>query len=204
MNSTFEDSEWTLESKTARDTLSRCKYSYTRLLYNAERKLQDEIGRRERVLIDATEDVLAAICTGIISVGFGIEYEWLSRWNTPSATASHPVLRNLTDLALSWYQVLEELWAWLGWAGDEVKCEISCSPDEYCYIPMWPVMFGSGSNMTRPPHHYSPNNGTRPSPPESEHPPYHYGSSPPTSRHPPGFSGLDRELWNPQCIKFQG
>ena len=76
LNSTFEKSEWTLGSQRGRETLSRCKYSYTRLHYNTEGKLRDKIGRQERVMIEATEDVLVAICIVIIQVGFQIEYEW--------------------------------------------------------------------------------------------------------------------------------
>lgn len=79
INTTFEESEWTSESKTGQAAFSRCKCSYTRLLYDAEGKLRDDIGRQEKVIIEATEDVLAAICSVIIQIGFPIEYEWLSR-----------------------------------------------------------------------------------------------------------------------------
>lgn len=78
LNSTFGKSEWTLESQRGRETFSRCKYPYIRLHYNIEGKLRDKIGRQERVVIEATEDVLDAICIVIIQVGFQIEYEWLS------------------------------------------------------------------------------------------------------------------------------
>ena len=194
-NSAFEDSQWSLESQTARTTLSRCRYSYTRLLYNAEGNLENEIGRPERVLIEATEDVLSAICTSIISVGFGIEYEWLSRWNTPNAIAIDPFLRNLTDLALSWHREVEELWAWLGWAGDEVRCEELCRPDEYCYIPMWPVMFGGGTHRRRPPYYYSPETDRGSEPARGEHSPYHYDS-------PPELDDPEQSLWSPRCMKM--
>ena len=204
INSTFEESEWTLESKMAKDTFSRCKYSYTCLLYNGEGNLRNEIGRPERVIIEATEDVLAAICAGIISVGFKTEYEWLSRWNTPNAPATHLFSLNLTDLALSSQRELEELMAWLGWAQDEVRCEKLCSQDEYCYIPMWPLIFLNTIDRRQPPHYYPPNNGTRPEPPNGEHPPYQNDSTPPKWGSPPDFPDLEQDLWNPQCVKIRG
>jgi hypothetical protein len=66
-------------------------------------------------VIEATEDVLAAICIVIIQVGLQIEYEWLSHWNTPNATAAHAPSTSITDQALSWKGELEQLMVWLGW-----------------------------------------------------------------------------------------
>jgi hypothetical protein len=202
INSTIEESEWTLESETGQETLLRCKYSYTRLLYDTDGKLRDDIGRQEKVIIEATEDVLDAICSVIIQVGFQIEYEWLLRWNTPNATAAQPPSSSINDHASSWQRGLEELMAWLGWAADEVRCEKLCSTDEYCYIPMWPLIFiGHGGPRRRPPH--PPGNGTRPGPPDDGRPPYPYGSSPPGLGPPSGFPELEQDLWSPQCIKIR-
>lgn len=136
INSTFEESEWTLESKTGEATFSRRKYSYTRLLHGADGRLRDGISRQEKVIAEATEEVLAAICSVIIQIGFQIEYEWLSRWNSPDATAKQTRSPSIFDQASFWQWQLEELLAWLGWAGDEVRCEKLCSTDEYCHIPM--------------------------------------------------------------------
>jgi hypothetical protein len=204
-NSTFEKSEWTLGSQRGRETLSRCKYSYTRLHYNTEGRLRDKIGRQERVMIEAAEDVLAAICIVIIQVGFQIEYEWLSRWNTPSGTAASAPSPSITNQALSWKGELEQLMAWLGWAADEVRCEELCSADEYCYIPMWPLIFlGDGTRRNRRPYYSRPDNGRRPVPPDDDHPPYSYGSSPPKWASPPGFLDLEQDLWRPRCMRIRG
>jgi len=51
-------------------------------------------------VIEATEDVLAAICIVIIQVGFQIEYEWLSHWNTPNATVAHAPSPSITDQSI--------------------------------------------------------------------------------------------------------
>lgn len=200
INSSFEASEWTLESEKGQETFLRCKYSYTRLLYDTEGNLRGDIGRQEKVIIEATEDVLDAICSVIIQVGFQIEYEWLLRWNTPNATVAQPP-SSINDHACSWQRGLEELMAWLGWAADEVRCEKLCSIDEYCSIPMWPLMFmGQGGPRRRPPQ--PPGNGTRPGPPNDGHPPYPYGSLPPRLRPPYGSPELEQDLWSPQCIKI--
>ena len=81
-------------------------------------------------MIEATEDVLVAICIVIIQVGFQIEYEWLSHWNTPNAKAPHAPSPSITDQALSREGELEQLMAWLGWVADEVSYEELCSADE--------------------------------------------------------------------------
>jgi hypothetical protein len=204
INSAFDESGWTLESKRGRETFSRCKYSHTRLLYNVEGKLRDDIGRQERIIIEATEDVLAAICAVIIQVGFHIEYEWLSRWNTPNTTAGYPSPPSITEPALLWQRELEELMAWLGWAADEVRCETLCSEDEYCFIPMWPLIGLDRARRGRSPYYSPPGNATRPVPPDDTHPPYHYGSSPPKWGSPPGFPDLEQDLWSPRCLKMRG
>jgi hypothetical protein len=207
INSTFEESEWTLESKTGEETFSRCKYSYTRLLYSAEGKLRDGIGRQEKVMAEVTEDVLAAICSVIIQVGFQIEYEWLSLWNNLTAAAKQTWSSRIIDQASFWQRELEELIAWLGWAADEVRCEQLCSTDEYCHIPMWPLTFlGNRGPRRRPPR--LPGNGTRPAPPEDEHPPYagrppyRYGSSPPGLGPPSNFPEFEEDLWSPRCMQI--
>ena len=43
-----------------------------------------------------------------------------------------------------------------------------CSPDEYCYIPMWPRFSLNGIDGIRPPRYYPPHNGTRSQPPKGE------------------------------------
>jgi hypothetical protein len=100
INSTFEESEWTLESKTGEETFSRCKYSSTRLLHGADGRPGDGIGRQEKVIAETTEEVLAAICSVIIQIGFQIEYEWLSRWNSPTATAKQTWSPSIIDQSL--------------------------------------------------------------------------------------------------------
>jgi hypothetical protein len=202
INSTIEGSEWTLESKTGQETFSRCRYSYTRLLYNADGKLRDGIGRQEKVIVEVMEDVLAAICGVIIQIGFQIEYEWLSRWNTPNATAKQLLPSSITDQAFLWKREIEELIAWLRWATDEVRCEKLCLLDEYCYIPMWPLIFMGNERPRRRPR-YTPGNHTRPGPPDNGRPLYPYRSSPPGPGLPPDFPELEEDLWRPRCIKIR-
>jgi len=154
------------------------------LLYNTEEDLLGNVGRHEKAIIEATEDMLDAICTSIIHVGFGIEYEWLSRYNTPNTTFT-PSSASLSGQSTAWKQELEELVAWLGWASDEVRCEELCAKDEFCYIPMWPLnMFGGGRRRRRGPIHYPPDDGRYPRPPKDDNPP-EYGH-PPGDDRPPG------------------
>lgn len=200
-------SGWSLQSSLGQITLSRCKYAYTRLLYDNEGRMLDFIGGHERVVIEATESVLDAICSTIIQVGFGVELVWEMHYDRTRTTSENTSSSHLYSTLVTWTTQLEELIAWLGWASDQVRCEELCGHDEYCAIPMWPLtMFGDGGGRPR---HYPSRNGTHSGPPDRHGPPgehgrrHRYGSQPP-GRGPPDRGSFDQDLWNPNCIKING
>ena len=191
-----DSSPWTLHSELGKITLWRCKYAYTRLVYSEDGHLLSTINHQERLLISSTEEVLSAICSTIIDIGFGLEYYWLSRYSaTPRVSYS-----TFTFEEVSLWQVqLQELIAWLGWASDDVRCETLCAKDEICYIPMWPLIFGRDERRR----HRRPANGTNPRYPYSHR--GGYGDYIPTG--PPRLGigiELEKMLWQPRCRKIGG
>lgn len=142
-NNTSDHREnWDLGSIIGESTFARCKYAYTRLVYDNKNQRASFVGPNEEIIIDAVEDVLSAICSVTIQVSLSVEYEWLSRFNSanqnsilPSSTPE-PALYTIVS---KWVSDLEELVAYLGWSSDAVRCEKLCGHDEYCLIPMWPL-----------------------------------------------------------------
>ena len=213
-------SGWSLQSSLGQITLSRCKYAYTRLLYDSEGSMLEFMSGPERVVIEATENVLDAICSSIIQVGFEVESMWKTYYGTANTISENMSSEHLYSTSATWTFQLEELIAWLGWAGDEVRCEKLCGRGEYCAIPMWPLsMFGGGRERRG---HYFSRNGTYSDSPDQYgphedggHPPYEgtpprddgrrhrYGSQPP-GRGPPGRGSFDQDLWTPKCVKVNG
>lgn len=201
MNERFQDHNWSLHSLMGKITMSRCKYAYTRLFYDSDGNELRTNGH-EKTLIEATEEVLDAICSSILRVGFGIEREWIFRYNTPNTTLTSATA-SLQRSAEKWKHEVEELMAWLGWASDETRCEELCARDEYCSIPMWPLSaFGGGHRRRRGPYHYPPGNGTHP--PRDGPPRDQYGSRPPRQGLPPNMGDSDGYLWTPKCVKISG
>lgn len=172
---------------------ARCKYHHTRLLVPSE---GISLSPEEELLRWAAGEVMGAICYVTQSVGFAVEKTWLTYFNDKAASSGTTWLwsRKLQADARRWTHGIEELMAWLGWAGEWVRCEKVCAWDEECYIPMWPLK----GPMGRPPKGKRPPGGGPPGggPPEDgpgvgppgELPP---GDRPPDDGHPGDGSSRD-------------
>ncbi|KAI5927190.1 hypothetical protein F4810DRAFT_433674 [Camillea tinctor] len=203
---------WAVDSALFRATHARCRYRYTRLL--------GDLGPAEADLRWAVEETFGAVCSVLVSVGFGIERSWAAHFQKPGRSKKRgdsDMLGELGALARAWNEGLEELMAWLGWADQFAGCSEVCAWDERCYIPMWPLIgwpwgggpprgppgAGNGSHPDpyRPPHHGGGGGGGGPHPPP-DHPDGNHtgGWQPPRNRRPSwGFFGED-DLWEPKCI----
>ncbi|KAJ1549552.1 hypothetical protein HK405_011088 [Cladochytrium tenue] len=126
---------------------SRCVFRYMRLLADGDAYLH--LIPEERDLIDAVENIQAAICSTLVTVGLGVEALWVDYIAGPGApfwsgggggpaAVQNAVGRMRGDVD-RWRDGLAELSAWLGW--EVVGCKDVCEWDERCYIPMWPFHF---------------------------------------------------------------
>jgi hypothetical protein len=193
-NAPLDEADWSLASHTGQVTFSRCKYAYTRLLYDDNGRLDGKINREEQLLINATEDVLSSICAATVGIGLEIEYTWLSKFDNRGDHTSRtlPAI-HLERKVEQRRELLEILQAWLGWASDEIRCEKSCAIDEYCLIPMWPLVPPPSENDRLP---------ICPYPPHQPHqgPPPGNNDTRPSVHFLPG--DFEKYLWRPQCIKI--
>lgn len=219
---------WSTGSQLYKETHSRCKYRYTRLLVPEE--LRAPLSHEEEDIRLAVEDVHGTICSVLLAVGFGVEEAWFestrgsASGGTPAAAAA-AALGSLADRAEQWHRGVEELRAWLGWESQYYACEHMCARDERCYIPMWPLVLwpggggggpGRGGPGGRPgggryPHPGHPGRGGGPPPPPpppdgergggpgGRHPPEDGGEAPPPPRDP-RWMGDDTDLWEPKCV----
>lgn len=141
---------WSTSSEFYRETHARCKYRYTRLLVPEE--FDGSLSPEEQDMRYAVEEVYGAICSVLITMGFGIEQSWLDM--LPAAGESRPERSTtkeedgnttflLASQAATWRDHIAELTAWLGWESQYYGCKEMCAWDERCYIPMWP-MIGQG------------------------------------------------------------
>ncbi len=159
----------------------------------------------EGLLKWAVEETAGSICSVLIDVGFAVEGLWQSKFDDPPKNTTESVSRQKMRNEVQ-YRIrgIEELMAWLGWAGEWVGCEKKCDWDETCYIPMWPLIHWGGERRPpygRPRYGY-PNNPTYGTP--------GYGRPPPDFGHPPNgtrgrrggaFWGSDeQDLWEPKCV----
>jgi hypothetical protein len=195
-----DDTIRTRESNLFKETYSRCQFQYTRVLDAQEGIV---LGPEEWTMKWAVEETLGGICSIIVDVGLSVEGLWQAKYNTPSTiTRSAPISESMKTEFIRWTQGVEELMAWLGWAGEWARCEKKCALDEKCYIPMWPLV-----NMGRFPGGRYPPYG-----PAYGYPypyPYPYGRLPDfprnrTSRGPGrGWMWQQDEttLWNPICVE---
>ncbi|RFU29620.1 hypothetical protein B7463_g6684, partial [Scytalidium lignicola] len=156
-NKTSEES-WMVNSTLFKDTYLRCRFHYTRLLDPLEGVF---IGPEESTLKWATEEVMSGICSVLVDVGLSMERVWYSNFNAPSHTAPpRSMLGVLREEINRWIEGVEELMAWLGWAGEWVSCEEKCAWDEKCFIPMWPLIrMGFGRGPRPPPGGKRPEHG---------------------------------------------
>jgi hypothetical protein len=207
-NTTSEE-DWKRDSTLFKDTFSRCRFHYTRLLDPNEGVF---LGPEESTLKWAVEETTSGICSVLVDVGLSMEGVWDSNFNLPANTSVSPsVSESLGNEVQRWIEGVEELMAWLGWAGEWASCDRKCAWDEKCFIPMWPLIkmgFGGGPGR-RPPGGRRPGYGGpgygRPG----------YGGPPPnrtdwppnnrTGRRPGGgfrWQPDESDLWQPKCVKY--
>ncbi|TVY85577.1 Uncharacterized protein LSUE1_G000091 [Lachnellula suecica] len=133
---------WKRNSKHFKKTYSQCKFQHTRLL-----DLLDgfDLGQEENDLKWAVEETLAGLCSVLVEVGFSVERLWQMDFNVLPPTAKEgPAFEILKEEFLRWTHGVEELMAWLGWAGEWTGCEKKCAFDERCFVPMWPLLHWGG------------------------------------------------------------
>jgi hypothetical protein len=176
---------------------ARCVTSQTITLH----RLRDTLVPNERSLLATFETVLSAICNTTVSLALDVEQAWQMYYQPNVSTPiPDPVL---AALATHHSTSLSLLRAWLGWFPDDMQCDRVCDVDEFCFIPIWPLLFleprggGGGGPGRGPPgggppgHHPPPGKGRRRGP---------GGGGPPRGN---PWGDLDAEMWNPRCTKVQ-
>lgn len=191
-NKTDEES-WMTNSTLFNDTYSRCRFHYTRLLDPNEHVF---LGPEESTLKWATEEVMSGICSVLVDTGLSMERVWNSNFNVPSNTTpiEYPAVGDLEEEVNRWTEGVEELMAWLGWAGEWTSCDRKCELDEKCFIPMWPLIrMGFGRGPRPPP------GGKRPDHGEPGRGEPGRGGGP---GGPPRWQFDESDLWQPKCVKY--
>lgn len=196
------ETTWQRDSSLFNKTYSFCRFQHTRLLDSDEGMV---LGPEETLLKWAVEEIMGGICSVIVDVGLAVEGFWQSKFNQPSkSTSESPVSRETKVEIKRWANGIQELMAWLGWAGEWIGCDKKCAWDESCFIPMWPLFHrDSGGFDGRP-----PGNRTRYGYPGGRYPapPPYFGSPDNGTGHQPG-SGFkfrqpsEADLWEPKCVK---
>ena len=168
------------------------------------------MGPEESTLKWAVEDTTSGICTVLVDVGLAMEGVWNTNFNVPSnATLSRPSA--LFNEVSRWEAGVEELMAWLGWAGEWTECAEKCAWDQKCYIPMWPLihMPRFGGPGRRPPGGRKPRYGEPIwDPGYGYFPPRNETDWPPrngTGGRPGGgfrWQPDESDLWEPKCVKY--
>ncbi|KAI9742773.1 MAG: hypothetical protein M1818_003502 [Claussenomyces sp. TS43310] len=224
------ENAWKEDSESFRSTFARCKYHHTRLLVPEE---GIRLGPEEESIKWAVEETMDGICSVIVSIGFAVEKFWAKDFNErptlEPASGKWKAGGEVKKDGKRWISGVEELMAWLGWAGEWTRCKEMCAWDEECYIPMWPLMNmrwrpgGPGGRPGRPPHgppRTRPGEEDPPGggPPDNEdlrvgsledEKPSPGGEKRPDHREPgspdrPGGpdEGMDEtDLWQPKCVK---
>lgn len=193
---------WTRDSNLFKETYSRCRFQFTRLLDPEEGIV---LGSEESLLQWSVEETTGGICSVLVDIGLAVEGIWEAKFNGPPKETSRSTTVNLEKEVLRWTEGIEELMAWLGWAGEWVRCEQKCAWDESCFLPMWPLIPfpRRGGGGRRPPDRGGPPYG-RP----GFGRPYPYHDFPPNNGtfNAPGrgfnpWEPNEDTLWNPQCVK---
>ncbi|CAK7234180.1 hypothetical protein SBRCBS47491_008862 [Sporothrix bragantina] len=218
---TSSTSAWQPGSALFNQTLSLCRYRYTRLF--AESQLPPE----ESDLRWAVEETYGTLCGELLVIGFDVERTWAERYSKAAKSKPKSVANddaNLSVAAARWYDQLTELIAWLGWESEFIGCDRVCGWHERCFIPMWPLMSsqrgrgggpgggGPGGGGHRPPFGRDPHgNGTDGGPgdgPGSWPRPPNNGSHGGPGGGPgfgfprsPAMMGDDTDLWEPKCVE---
>ena len=202
------DEYWKRDSSLFKTTFSRCRFHHTRLLDPEEGIV---LGPEESTLKWAVEETTSGICSVLVDVGLSMEEVWDANFNVP-VNATLQLSSNLTEDVTRWTEGIEELMAWLGWAGEWAECDRKCTWDEQCYIPMWPLIhmpnFGGGPGR-RPPGGRRPRYGEpRWGPGYGDYPPHNGTDWPPSNGtgRPPGggfrWQPDESDLWQPKCVKY--
>ncbi|KAI1342913.1 hypothetical protein F5Y15DRAFT_412586 [Xylariaceae sp. FL0016] len=198
-------SAWDTDSGLFNATYARCRYRYTRLMASPG---SQSLHTEEKDLIWAVEETFGAICSVLLTIGFGIEKAWAQHFQRPKSKRSvdtNLYLGQFGEMVATWIEGIEELKAWLGWADQFTGCTEVCAWNERCYIPMWPLIGFTGGPRGPP-----PGNGTRPPPGEHHWPPpphdphqNHTGDAPslPPRNRRPSWNFGETDLWEPKCIK---
>jgi hypothetical protein len=180
------------------ETFSRCRYHYTRLL---DPVLGISLNPQEQNLRWAVEETMSNICFVLIDVGLSIEEKWFSNFNVPSSSSiSQSTFSDVKDEVTRWTEGVEELMAWLGWAGEWTSCDRKCEWDEKCFIPMWPLLhwnFGGPGRRRPPPKGEKPGDGDPDRKPPRD-------GKPPSDKPPGGgfrWQPDESDLWQPKCVK---
>jgi hypothetical protein len=116
---------WSSRSELYRNTYSRCRFHHTRLL---DPEVGFRLGPEESILKWAVEETSGGICSVLVGVGLAVEGLWDSEFNTLNATRVTRFLDQKAEVR-RWTEEVEELMAWLGWAGEWIGCEKKCALD---------------------------------------------------------------------------
>ncbi|KAH6672589.1 hypothetical protein B0J14DRAFT_593990 [Halenospora varia] len=196
-----EESVWTRGSALFNNTYSRCRFQHTRVL-GPEEGIQ--LGPEEELVKLAIEDTAAGLCSVLVEVGLAVEGTWQSAFQSPSQKTPPSFAQKLKSKATHWTEGVQEVMAWLGWAGEWTRCDKKCAIDEQCFIPMWPMIPRMG--FGGPGRGYPPGNGTY-GRPRYGRPPYPYHGFPSNRTRGPGGPGRgwfqqdETALWTPICVK---
>lgn len=200
-------------------TFDLCKYHHTRLV-DPSAGFVTELNEEETLLKWAVENTTAGICGVLVDIGLSVESLWQAHFNTIHTTTTGP---SMQAEVTRWVSGVEELMAWLGWAGEWTGCAQKCEWDERCFIPMWPLMnMGDRGGPGGGGPHGRPGYGGRYGRPGRgrggyEGPGYagpggpgegpRFGQEPSANDTGPGRGGFnwavdERPLWEPRCIKY--
>jgi hypothetical protein len=191
---------WERYSPLFNRTYAFCRFQHTRLL-DADPGVS--LGPEESLLKRAVEETMGGICGVVVDISLAVEGFWQSKFNRPQSSNSPLITKHTKAELQRWANGVEELMAWLGWAGEWIGCEEKCAWDETCYIPIWPLIHPDDRGSDRRP----PGNSTRP-----EYPGGTYPTEPPYSGLPGNeihspfggrktWSQSEADLWEPKCVK---
>jgi hypothetical protein len=190
-----DEKVWTRDSSLFKATYSRCRFQFTRLLDPEE---GSRLGPEESLLKWSVEETTGGICSTLVDIGLAVEGLWEGKFNFPLNSKPDSIsLAELKTEVSRWTEGIEELMAWLGWAGEWVRCEERCAWDESCFIPMWPMIpFGRGRRGGRGPLRYGRLGFGRL---HNDFPPHATARAPGRGFNP--WQPNEDNLWNPQCVK---
>ncbi|KIW57323.1 hypothetical protein PV05_05888 [Exophiala xenobiotica] len=173
---------------------ARCATSQTFALH----QLRGTLLPTEDTLLSTFETVLSTICNTTLSLAFSVEQIWQSYYQHDNI--SEPIPQSVLYTLVTHHSTsLSLLRAWLGWFPDEMQCDQVCAVDEFCFIPIWPLLFleprggfgrgPPGGGGRRPPPHHPPGRGGG-------------GGGGGGGKGPPGsnpWGDMVSEVWRPRC-----